>query len=82
MKVRLTYYKPSGKYYSEAEFEHHGSTIDLIQEVNEALEERRLPGLTGNHSQFFVHVETDGFTKIIMPKLWRKLVQTLWDEGV
>jgi hypothetical protein len=61
-KVELTYFKQSGKYYSEGELEvdarlymHH-----IFDEVRRLLKARTLPGLVEGHSNYIVLVDVPG----------------------
>lgn len=58
--IRLTYFKPTGKYYAEGKLQPlRGETFwDLIARVRELHGSRRLPGLAPGHSDFIVLVET------------------------
>lgn len=58
MKVLLTYFKPSGKYYSDAKY--HTSHTDLWMiwnEVEEMLIQGKLPGLVDGANEFMVLVD-------------------------
>jgi len=71
MQVKLTYFKPSGKYYSGAEYETQLPAEDLQhppgtrapalfkiwEEVAQLRSERRLPGLINGHSWFGVLID-------------------------
>jgi len=56
--VHLTYFKPTGKYYSTGEY---ATTADHLYEVWEdvrgMLDRRELPGLQRGHSLYIVHVD-------------------------
>lgn len=57
--VKLTYYKPSGKYYSEGEYVTSASRLlDVWNEVEKMINSSTLPGLaTGGHGYFIVQVD-------------------------
>lgn len=71
MKVKLTYFKPSGKFYAEGEYETRLSADDLQhppgarapalfkiwEEVAQIRNERCLPGLISGHSWFGVLID-------------------------
>jgi len=57
-KVELTYFRPSGKYYSEGHFETTETDLYNIWNTVEILSESKtLPGLTLDHSEYIVLVE-------------------------
>jgi len=60
--VTLTYFKASGKYYSQAEI--YAATIDrpweIYEHVRKLLKAGNLPGLIAGHSNFTVHVHIPG----------------------
>lgn len=45
MKITLTYFKPSGKYYSEGKYESHAQNFAVPQEVIDIIKEGDNPGL-------------------------------------
>lgn len=58
MHVALTYFKSTGKYYSEGEY--HSSyehAFEVYREVRNLLTRRQLPGLVDGHSPYIVLVE-------------------------
>jgi hypothetical protein len=58
MKVKLTYFTPRGKYYTDGEYETEKTNLwEIVEEVNVLARERKLPGLIEGHSQFIVHVD-------------------------
>lgn len=61
MKVRLTYFKPSGTYYSDGEYDYLADEktlmLDIWQDVAEKLEVRQLPGLIPGHDPKIVLVD-------------------------
>lgn len=65
MKVKLTYFKPSGKYYSEGECEIRTSMFHLmVAEVSRMLNNGDCPGLTKHavlRNAFDTLVEADEY---------------------
>lgn len=60
-KVKLTYFKPAGKYYSQGEYQSKYSDLDDIwDEVRYMQGTRHLPGLTEGCSEFTVLIEVPG----------------------
>lgn len=58
MKVELTYFKPSGKYYSSGEYDTDPKPLfRIFEEVADKARTRNLPGLMVGHSEFIVLVE-------------------------
>lgn len=58
MIVKLTYFKPSGKYYSNGEYETTKEHMfDIFDEVNDLLTNKKLPGLVEGHSLFNVLID-------------------------
>lgn len=58
MKVTLTYFKPSGKYYSSGSYESkYVDFYDILREVKGLLYLRQLPGLTTGHALFNVYID-------------------------
>jgi hypothetical protein len=58
MKVKLTYFKRSGKYYTKAVYESGCEyAFNIFSEVRDMRNEGQLPGLVSNHSDFIVLVE-------------------------
>ena len=58
MLVKLTYFKPSGKYYSEGSYTtNRGQLFDIWDEVKKMQEELDLPGLVPGHSEFIISVD-------------------------
>lgn len=61
MKIKITYFKPSGKYYSEGEYEtnkiHH---FEIIDEIHSMFNSGECPGLTNNSvnmNKFYALIE-------------------------
>ena len=61
-KVELTYFKKSGKYYSEGEFVVYNdcSLIDIWNQVEALQELGSLPGLTEGTREFIILVNVPG----------------------
>lgn len=71
MKVVLRYFKPSGKWYADGEYETSVPEVDLVhpagqrgpalyqiwQEVEQLKNAKRLPGLREGHSDFTVLID-------------------------
>ena len=58
MKVLLDYFKPSGKWYGEGEFETQPKELyEIWDQVKEMLSRRELPGLIKGHSKFITSVD-------------------------
>lgn len=59
MEVKLTYFKESGKYYTEGNYITQKKEIfEIHDEVREMKAKRSLPGITGN--ELTVHVDIPG----------------------
>ena len=57
-KVKLTYFKQSGKYYSEGEYETNKRYMyEILDEVKDLLRDKQLPGLMVGHSDFITLIE-------------------------
>lgn len=66
--ILLTYFKKSGKYYSEGQLEvpNTDRPWEIYDQVRELLKTRTLPGLIPGHSNFTVHVDIpDGVPAVI-----------------
>ena len=58
MKVELTYFKESGKYYGEGQYETNRKELwDIWDEIEEMLKAGRRPGLIDGHSGFHVLID-------------------------
>jgi len=58
MKVNLIYFKQTGKYYSEGDYETEKEHLfEIFDEVRKKLRRRILPGLIQGHSNFIVSVD-------------------------
>jgi hypothetical protein len=81
MKVNLTYFKSSGKYYSEGSYEadHLPGTIlqTFWEEVARMNREGRLPDLFQGHSPYFVLISIpehpNNHPHLVVPQLFRTL---------
>jgi hypothetical protein len=73
-KVKLTYFKASGKYYSEGEYDSDHPWEEgwkIYSEVKNMLNSRQLPGLIEGCSEFYVLCEpVDGVPALIVPSDW------------
>lgn len=58
-KVKLTYFKPSGKYYSQGEYQSdEDHAFNVFDEVKTMQREGKLPGLVeGGGKHFFIHLD-------------------------
>ena len=55
MKVQLTYFKDTGKYYAEGEYETRQSALfEIWVEVKEMLRKGKRPGLVNGQNEFYV----------------------------
>lgn len=58
MKVNLTYFKDTGKYYSEGSYETEKEHLfSIFQEVQQKVQDRILPGLVRGCSEFIVGID-------------------------
>jgi len=58
MQVILTYFKRSGKYYSEGKYDTEKEHMfEIFEEVRELVDQNRCPGLMKGHSDFYAHVD-------------------------
>ncbi|QSM00860.1 hypothetical protein YerA41_159 [Yersinia phage YerA41] len=58
IKVKLTYFKRSGKYYTEGEYEsEHKWLHDITDEIRKMRSEGKLPGINGAGEDFIIHVD-------------------------
>ena len=58
MKVQLTYFKESGKYYSDGSYDTGKEGLDDIwDEVRTMWHNRELPGLVEGHGYFIVSID-------------------------
>ena len=58
MKVQLTYFKTTGKYYSQGEYEtEHESLIEIWHEVRGMLYQGKRPGLVDGHDAFHILIQ-------------------------
>jgi len=68
MTVKLTYFKDSGKYYSEGTYESLKEPFEIVKEVKKMLENKVRPGLTCGKCNFYVLIETPAGLSLIDPK--------------
>lgn len=60
MNVNLTYFKRSGKYYTEAAYESLNTlAFEVYKEVRDMVDSKTLPGLNEGHSDFIVLVQPE-----------------------
>ena len=61
-KVKLTYFKDSGKYYSEGEFEvdDPNQMYEIFRLVRNLQQQKRLPGLVDGATFNYIYVEAPG----------------------
>lgn len=58
-KVELTYFKQTGKYYSDSEYESNKQDLwEIWDEVRELAKYKRLPGIFGSEFYILVKVPT------------------------
>ena len=58
-KVRLLYFKQTGKYYSDGEYETvHDSFHDVVKEIKQMKIDGNLPGLVEGCREFIILLET------------------------
>lgn len=58
MTVKLTYFKQSGKYYSEGSYETtRDDMYGIFEEVRAMLDSGKRPGLVDGATEFYVHAE-------------------------
>ncbi len=69
MRVKLTYFKESGKYYTEGEYESSKThAFEVYQEVYEMLNKDTCPGISGRASQFKILVQPEnGPPHLVVP---------------
>jgi len=61
MKVQLTYFKDTGKYYSDGEYETEiESLIEIWHEVRGMISRGELPGLIKGRNEFHILVNVAG----------------------
>ncbi len=61
MKVQLTYFKDTGKYYAEGEYEtKEASLLEIYHEIRKMLYRGKRPGLLAGHDGFHVLVNVAG----------------------
>lgn len=80
-EVKLTYFKFTGKYYSEGSFETETEyDWDIYRQVREMLEQKKLPGLIEGVNDHFVLVEIENGVPALVHLLHSDLVDSLWDD--
>ena len=58
LKVKLQYFKESGKYYGEGEIDSYFEHMhDIVSAIKELHRERRLPGLIAGHTRFYTLID-------------------------
>ena len=68
LPIKLTYYKPSGKYYASGEIRaRKGEEFhDLVKRVQGLSSRRRLPGLVCGHGPYMVHFKYNHVPHIVL----------------
>jgi hypothetical protein len=80
LTVELEYYRPTGKWYANAEMKAHFSApmYEIHEMVRHTMETGLLPGLMYGHSEFMVRVNVPrhphNFPHIIIPRGMRQRV--------
>ncbi len=74
--IKLTYFRQSGKYYSDGAYMTAlPNMFQIFDEVMVKLQNRELPGLTPGHSPYYVHVDAsehpNGYPGLVVPREWR-----------
>jgi len=64
MKITLTYFKSTGKWYSEGSYETDKDEFEVFNEIKEMIKKGELPGLMKGPSDFHILVEG-----ILVPRL-------------
>jgi hypothetical protein len=64
MKIKLTFFKPSGKYYTDANIEYIGEPFALKDEIKKLRDENRLPGVV-NPRNFHIVVTGECVPELI-----------------
>ena len=73
-RIKLTYFKPSGKYYTDGEYQtERAQWWDVIDEIKEMRRGGKLPGFCeGGGKWSIIHVDGDdhpgGYPVLIMPE--------------
>ena len=83
MKVNLTYFKDTGKFYSSGAFDYGGELYEIWNVVKLKQETGNLPGLTENHGEFIVLVDVpeheNNHPKLIIPEDIKEKIQELYE---
>lgn len=68
MPLTLTYFKRTGKYYSQGQYEPQSDVFHkIVAEVDALVRKKELPGLMKGHSEFIVHFVAGDVPHIIVP---------------
>lgn len=81
-KVKLEYFKPSGKWYSDGVYTSNAQQIyEIIDEVREMINNNHLPGLIPGHSDFSVYIDIPDHPHrhpvLLHPIAWQKILIAL-----
>jgi len=58
MKVKLNYFRETGKWYSEGEYDTERILLfEIFEEVKQLRDTKKLPGLMEGHSFYFVLID-------------------------
>lgn len=84
MKVKLTYFRVFGKYYSEGEYDTNQLHLfEIFEEVAKLIENRKLPGLIEGHGSYIVLVDVpehpNNHPALVLPKLLADFTRGLWE---
>jgi hypothetical protein len=86
MNIKLTYYKQSGKFYSDAIMVIPGDPTNwpmfrVFEHVKDVLNLRMLPELVHGHSPYYVHVDPVdhplGYPSLVVPQEWTRPLTSL-----
>lgn len=66
-RAKLTYFKPSGKWYATTHYKVNQTVWhNIIEEIKKLKEQRKLPGLMEGHSDFYVLIDLkEGFDYLV-----------------
>jgi len=77
-KVKLTYFKPTGKYYTEGEYETEKKWMfEISDEVRQMANTQTLPGINGNEWFILIQPEENhpnSYPCLIIPDEYRQLI--------
>lgn len=79
MKVKLTYFRPGGKYYSSGEYEtRNGHLFNIWDEVKEMRDKNELPDILTNDWIILVEVpeHINDHPKLILPRFLLEAVKS------